>query len=65
MQEQEEIRQETDSFRFRQLVWKIKDGMRQRNAMPHDLVFPNGQGKIDGHFLRKLKVIAKKRRGRS
>jgi hypothetical protein len=25
----------------------------------HDLVFPNGEGKPDGHFLRKLKAIAK------
>jgi integrase len=33
---------------------------RQRNAQPHDLVFPNGEGKPDGHFLRKLKAIAKK-----
>jgi integrase len=40
------------------LVWKIKDSMRERNAQPHDLVFPNG--KPDGHFLRKLKAIAKK-----
>jgi hypothetical protein len=42
------------------LVWKIKDRMRQPNAQPHDLVFPNGEGKPDGHFLRKLKAIAKK-----
>jgi integrase len=42
------------------LLWKIKDRMRQRNAQPHDLVFPNGEGKPDGHFLRKLKAIAKK-----
>ena len=41
------------------LVWKIKDRMRERNAQPHDLVFPNGAGKPDGHFLRKLKAIAK------
>ena len=41
-------------------VWKIKDRMRQRNTQPHDLVFPNGQGKPDGHFLRKVKAIAKK-----
>ena len=34
--------------------------MRERNAQPHDLVFPNGTGKPDGHFLRKLKTIAKK-----
>jgi Phage integrase family len=34
--------------------------MRERNAQPHDLVFPNGNGKPDGHFLRKLKAIAKK-----
>jgi hypothetical protein len=33
--------------------------MRQRNAQPHDLVFANGNGKPDGHFLRKLKAIAK------
>ena len=44
------------------LVWKIKDRMRERNAQPHDLVFPNGNGKPDGHFLRKLKSIAKKAR---
>jgi integrase len=42
------------------LVGKIKDRMRERNAQPHDLVFPNGEGKPDGHFLRKLKAIAKK-----
>jgi hypothetical protein len=42
------------------LVWKIKDRMRERNDQPHDLVFPNGEGKPDGHFLRKLKAIAKK-----
>jgi integrase len=42
------------------LVWKIKDRMRERNAQPHDLVFPNGEGKPDGHFLRKLKATAKK-----
>jgi integrase len=42
------------------LVWKIKERMRQRNAQTHDLVFPNGDGKPDGHFLRKLKAIAKK-----
>jgi len=42
------------------LVWKIDDRMRERNAQPHDLVFPNGEGKPDGHFLRKLKAIAKK-----
>jgi integrase len=34
--------------------------MRQRKAQPHDLIFPNGKGKTDGHFLRKLKAIAKK-----
>jgi len=34
--------------------------MRQRNAQSHDLVFPNGEGKPDGHFPRKLKAIAKK-----
>ena len=34
--------------------------MRERNTHPHDLVFPNGKGKTDGHFLRKLKAIAKK-----
>jgi hypothetical protein len=33
--------------------------MRERNVQPHDLVIPNGQGKPDGHFLRKLKAIAK------
>jgi integrase len=42
------------------LVWKIKDRMRQRNAQPHDLMFPNGQGKPDGHFLRKLKPSPRK-----
>jgi integrase len=34
--------------------------MTERNAQPHDLVFPNGKGKPDGHFLRKLKAIAEK-----
>jgi integrase len=34
--------------------------MRERNAQPHDLVCPNGEGKPDAHFLRKLKAIAKK-----
>lgn len=33
--------------------------MREQNAQPQDLVFPNGKGKPDGHFLRKLKAIAK------
>jgi integrase len=33
--------------------------MRERNAHAHDLVFPNGKGKTDGHFLRKLKAVAK------
>ena len=42
------------------LVSKLKDRMIQRNAQPHDLVFPNGKGKPDGHFLRKLKAIAQK-----
>jgi integrase len=42
------------------LIRKLKDRMRQRNAQPHDLVFPNGKGKPDGHFLRKLKAIAQK-----
>jgi integrase len=42
------------------LVWKIKERLRQRNAQPHDLVFSNGKGKSDGHFLRKLKAIAKR-----
>src|SRR5215470_13476 len=42
------------------LVWNIKDRMRERSAQPHDLVFPNGNGKPDGHFLRKLKAIATK-----
>jgi integrase len=42
------------------LLWKVKDRMRERNAQPHDLVFPNGNGKPDGHFLRKLRAIAKK-----
>jgi len=42
------------------LLWKIKDRMRERNAQPQDLVFPNGNGNPDGHFLRKLKAIAKK-----
>lgn len=34
--------------------------MGLRKAQQHDLVFPNGEGKPDGHFLRKLKSIAKK-----
>lgn len=42
------------------LVWKIKDRMRERNGQSHDLIFPNGNGKPDGHFLRKLKAIASK-----
>jgi len=42
------------------LVWKIKDRVVLRNAQPHDLAFPNSEGKPDGHFLRKLKAIAKK-----
>jgi integrase/recombinase XerD len=40
------------------LVRKIKERMEQRNAQPHDLVFPNSKSKPDGHFLRKLKVVA-------
>src|SRR5205809_6773859 len=42
------------------LVEKIKARMEERDAQPHDLLFPNGNGKPDGHFLRKLKAIAKK-----
>lgn len=42
------------------LVKKIKARMEERDAQPHDLLFPNGNGKPDGHFLRKLKAIAKK-----
>ena len=42
------------------LVERIKARMEERNAHPHDLVFPNGNGKADGHFLRKLKAIATK-----
>jgi len=34
--------------------------MRERNAQPHDLIFPNGNGNPDGHFLRRLKATAKK-----
>ena len=26
------------------LVWKVKDRMRERNAQPQDLVFPNRKG---------------------
>jgi integrase len=32
--------------------------MTERTAESHDLVFPNGNGKADGHFLRRLKAIA-------
>jgi len=32
--------------------------MEERNAQSHDLVFPNGNGKANGHFLRELKSIA-------
>lgn len=42
------------------LLWKIKDRMTQRNAEPHDLLFPSTKGNPDGHFLRRLKAIAKK-----
>src|SRR5439155_7432313 len=42
------------------LVKKIKARMEKRDAQPHDLLFPNGNGKVEGHFLRKLKAIAKK-----
>ena len=34
--------------------------MRERSAQPHYLVFPTGNKKPDGHFLRKLKAIANK-----
>ena len=54
------IRFGSHALRTVTLVWKIKDRMRERNAQPHDLVFPNGNGKPDGHFLRKLQAIAKK-----
>lgn len=40
------------------LVEKIKVRMQERKRQPHDLVFPNGNGKPDGHFLRKLKTVA-------
>jgi integrase len=33
--------------------------MRKHHAQPLDLMFPNGKGKPDGHFLRRLKAIAK------
>jgi integrase len=46
------------------LMRKIKNRMIQRDAQPHDLVFPNGTGKVEGHFLRKLKGIAKRRASR-
>jgi integrase len=39
------------------LVWKIKERMRERHAQPHDLVFPNSEGKPD--VVRKLKAVAK------
>lgn len=29
--------------------------MQERNAQPHDLVFPNEHGKPDGHFLPQAK----------
>jgi integrase len=35
-------------------------GCRPGVRQPHDLVFPNGNGNPDGHFLRKLTAIAKK-----
>jgi integrase len=41
------------------IVTKLKERMSQCNAQSNDLVFPNRQGKPDGHFLRKLKAIAK------
>jgi integrase len=40
------------------LVQKIRVRMEERNAQSHDLVFPNGNGKANGHFLRELKSIA-------
>jgi len=42
------------------LVWKIKDRMREWNAQPQDLVFPNGAGKPNGNFLRRFKAIPNK-----
>ena len=45
---------------FRLKGKKKKKSAKERNAQPHDLVFPNGTGKPDGHFLRKLKAIAEK-----
>jgi integrase len=34
--------------------------VRGRNAQPHDSLLSTGKGKPEGHFLRKLKAIAKK-----
>ena len=53
----------TQNIQTRDGMSGIKDRMGLRNAQPHDLVFPNSEGKPDGHFLRKLKAIAKKAGG--
>jgi integrase len=41
-----------------ELVQKMKARMEERSAHPHDILFPNGNGKPNGHFLRELKAIA-------
>jgi integrase len=45
------VRFETNSYRCEVEIASLKEESR---------VFPNGNGKPDGHFLRKLKAIAKK-----
>ena len=42
------------------LMEKLRDRMVAKNAKPDDLIFPNTLGGPEGHFLRKLQVIAER-----
>ena len=40
------------------LMSKLKARMKSKRAHVRDLVFPNSEGRPEGHFLRRLKIIA-------
>lgn len=42
------------------LMDKLRDRMVAKGAKPGDLIFPNGEGNPEGHFLRKLRIIAER-----
>ena len=41
------------------LVWKIRDRMSEKNAQPHDLVFPNGEAECFHINLKNLRGKSK------